>query len=160
VLLSNGKAYSGARFDWTKRWFQAPDLEAAQVGIQTEQKWRQWLEELWSNVEGLLTAPRAEKLLNTLKQWVQKFDETFSTRLLTRIENLLSIDPKVVAVAYYGTEPSEMPSVKSLGYLAQELRGGLNTLVSVIEDNVLQIRTIPDYMKEIYISPLRSALKR
>ncbi len=58
----------------------------------------------------------------------------------------------IKAVAYYGESPEQMPSVGSLGKLAQK-RGGPDTLMLVIEDDVLKVRTISDYMTDIYISP-------
>ena len=38
VRLTTGKTYTGARFDWTRRWFEGAELSAAARGIQAHEK--------------------------------------------------------------------------------------------------------------------------
>ncbi|MBY0450434.1 MAG: hypothetical protein K2X01_07410 [Cyanobacteria bacterium] len=57
--------------------------------------------------------------------------------------------PQLQALAYYGDD--NVPHIPNLGRLSQD-RGGVDTLVVVIENETLQVRTIQDYMTYIYTS--------
>jgi cytidine deaminase len=58
---------------------------------------------------------------------------------------------RIEAVAYYGEDDSA-PMVFNLGRMAQGRRGGLDTMVMVVENDVIKLRTIADYMPMTYIS--------
>lgn len=68
----------------------------------------------------------------------------------------ISTDPtkgaQAVAFAFYGNYPQ--PTVNTLGYLAQLERGdgADKTLIVLIEDNSIQVRTIRDFMPDVYMS--------
>jgi hypothetical protein len=110
VMFSNGQTESRPRFDWTKRWFEPPDLRAVAEGFR--------------------------------KLQAQHFDP------------LLRIN----AIAYYGEDPDTPPN-RTLGYLAQPTRGGPDTLIAVIENNTVQVRTVHDYKPFTYISDFRQEKK-
>lgn len=55
---------------------------------------------------------------------------------------------KVKAIAYYGNEP-ELPPIANLGRIARKNKDS-NTLVITVENDVIQVRTIQDYMPEMY----------
>ncbi len=57
---------------------------------------------------------------------------------------------KIQAVAYYGDEP--VPNIKNLGILAQQTWGSPDTLIVTVQNQTLQVRTIRDYMSDIYLS--------
>ncbi len=57
--------------------------------------------------------------------------------------------PQIQALAYYGDD--NVPHIPNLGRISQD-RGGVDTLVVVIENDTLQVRTIQDYMTYIYTS--------
>lgn len=57
---------------------------------------------------------------------------------------------RVQAVAYYGED--RLPGIVNLGVLAQATWGGTDTLITVVERDTIQIRTIQDYMTDIYVA--------
>ncbi len=60
-------------------------------------------------------------------------------------------DVRIQAVAYYGND-SQFPLPTNLGRLAQATRGGLDTLVVVLEHNRIHVRTIADYLPRTSVS--------
>lgn len=105
VLMSDGRTAQAQRFEWTKRWAEAPDLQAVVHGVQ-------------------------QALQNRTSQSASR--------------------PQLRAVAYYGS--GDTPSVRSLGVLAQEVWGSPDALIVVASPDGLHVRTIRDYMTDIYIS--------
>lgn len=81
--------------------------------------------------------------------WTARWFESPELAAATRGVQSLKAD-RVQAVAYYGD--AVMPEVKTLGILAQETWGGPDTLIAVIEQDAIEVRTIRDYMTDIYIS--------
>lgn len=55
---------------------------------------------------------------------------------------------KIQAVAYYGDD-SQLPPITSLGRIARN-RGSAETRILTIEDNTIQVRTIKDFLPELY----------
>jgi cytidine deaminase len=147
VLLSTGAIHSGARMDWTQRWFAPPDLTTAAQALQDEPETpATFVRKAW-----LALLDMAKPVLPPT--WVDRLEhlgEPEGGEAAAPAEN--SPNRTVQAVAYYGTEPTDMPSIQSLGVLAQPARGGPDTLIAVIEHDTLQIRTISDYMPYLYLS--------
>lgn len=83
--------------------------------------------------------------LDWTARWFESPELAAATRGVQRLHG-----DRVQAVAYYGD--AVMPEVKTLGILAQETWGGPDTLMAVIEQDAIQVRTIQDYMTDIYIS--------
>jgi cytidine deaminase len=61
---------------------------------------------------------------------------------------------QIQALAYYGNDKN-IPPIPTMGVLAQPSRGGLDTILLVIENNTLQVRTIQDYMTDVYVGSLK-----
>lgn len=55
---------------------------------------------------------------------------------------------KIQAVAYYGDD-TQLPPITSLGRIARN-RGSAETRILTIEDDALQVRTIKDFLPELY----------
>ncbi|WP_303672644.1 hypothetical protein [Vampirovibrio chlorellavorus] len=55
---------------------------------------------------------------------------------------------KIQAVAYYGDD-TQLPPITSLGRIARN-RGSAETRILTIEDDTLQVRTIKDFLPELY----------
>ena len=58
--------------------------------------------------------------------------------------------PQVQALAYWSETPK--PTVQNVGKLAQKQGGNPNALVVVVENDRIQVRTLLDYITEIYVS--------
>ena len=58
--------------------------------------------------------------------------------------------PQVQALAYWSETPK--PTVQNVGKLAQKQVGNPNALVVVVENDRIQVRTLLDYITEIYVS--------
>ncbi len=57
-----------------------------------------------------------------------------------------------VAVAYYGSDPQHLPTMRSLGRMMQPGRGTPDTAIVVIENNTIQARPISAYMTHRFIT--------
>ncbi len=57
---------------------------------------------------------------------------------------------EVNLMAYYGDDPVRIPNLKSLGPIAA-LRGNPETLLAMIENGTIHVRTIRDYMPYLYL---------
>lgn len=132
VLLSPGDVISKAeRMDWTRRWFIPPDILAASNGYQLVKQCQRLIQSGMQNLQKVLpsggdNADLAQKLVGHEKD-----------------------DVKINAVAYYGNE--KVPYIESLGRISQD-RGSGDTLVVLVENDTVQVRTILDYMPYLYIS--------
>lgn len=124
ISPSRKQVYTGARFEWARRWPEFADLNAAKTGLQKAQR-NQW------QFQRLSEQP-----------WIPSF-------LKTPFKDWLST-PSVAAVAYYNDTP---PSIRSLGRLRRH-RGSDNTLVITVENNTIQVRTMQDYLPEVHNTPL------
>lgn len=82
---------------------------------------------------------------------------TFVARLL---QSGKETEPTLSAIAYYGNAAQDIPDIKSLGYLAKKQHGSPNTLLILIENNRIKVRTISDYLPELYISKTDQAQPR
>ena len=113
---------SGGRFDWSTRWHEAADLSTAVQAFQQTERIQQAIR----TVSELSCLPRFIK--KQLQPWLEP--------------------PKIQAIAYYGNDPN-LPPLASLGRIARE-RGSSNTLIVTVENDRIQLRTIADFMPEMY----------
>jgi hypothetical protein len=130
ALFSNGVVSADSRFEWHKRLVESADLNAVGKGFRPRPTWKT-----------LLMSPLS-KLGSILK------------RVIT---NTPPEEPTVKAIAYYGHVADEIPDIRSLGYLAKKQHGSADVLLICIEDDVIQVRTIRDYLPNLYISSTDSA---
>lgn len=115
-----GLTVSGGRYDWTTRWFEAADLKTAAVAYQLAQHIQDFL----------------QRGLNKLPAGLQ--------RLLTPMLEI----PHIQAVAYFGEDP-DLPPIPSLGRVGRR-RGSSETLILTVENDAVKMRTVGDYMPEMY----------
>lgn len=148
ALLSSGHIVSSSRFEWHKRTIEAADMRASGGGLELLKRRRAMQAQWWSQTLGYL--PSA--LANPTEQAIKAVRQAVSKALPGVTQKLFPPEPKVLAVAYYGEIPEEIPSIRSLGYLAKQQHGGPDTLLMMIEGDTLQVRSIRDYMAEIYVS--------
>lgn len=130
ALFSNGVVSADSRFEWHKRLVESADLNAVGKGFRPRPTWKT-----------LLMSPLT-KLGSVLKKWIL---------------NRPAEEPTVKAIAYYGHVEEEIPDIRSLGYLAKKQHGSADVLVICIEDDLIQVRTIRDYLPNLYISATDSA---
>jgi cytidine deaminase len=130
ALFSNGVVSADSRFEWHKRLVESADLNAVGKGFRPRPTWKT-----------LLMSPLS-KIGSVLKKWLTHTPPE---------------EPTVKAIAYYGHVEEEIPDIRSLGYLAKKQHGSADVLVICIEDDVIQVRTIRDYLPNLYISATDSA---
>lgn len=152
VLLSSGHIVSNGRFEWHKRMVEPADLRAAAYGIAKVKRWRDRLSYAWSASIGWLPKTMADRLSTGLQAIYTTLESNLPIFLFRWIKKLFPPEPTVQAIAYYGDIPQDIPSIKSLGYLAKKNHGGPDTLVLCIENDTLQVRSIQDYIADLYIS--------
>jgi cytidine deaminase len=125
ALFSNGVISADSRFEWHKRLVESADLNAVGKGFRPRPTWKT-----------MLMSPLS-KIGSVLKKWLTHTPPE---------------EPTVKAIAYYGHVEEEIPDIRSLGYLAKKQHGSADVLVVCIEDDVIQVRTIRDYLPNLYIS--------
>ncbi len=153
-LVDSVEIHTGTQFHWSSRWFQAADLAtvahaqqaASQASIQSS---------LLASVE--TRAPRFApvKWLSAIPAWFKPQPESdFPLVLLgkSKIGKAPSLPP-VQLIAYYG-DTAELPPITSLGRLGRQ-PNAQNILFLTRESNTLQVRTLADYMPELYKPPAR-----
>lgn len=124
----------GERMEWTRRWYEPPELLAATTGYQFLAR------AMKAAREGL---GKVNELLGMLPEGSDR------QHFLKELEEQKNGDPRINAVAYYGDD--NVPYIDSLGKLSQG-RGGADTIILTIRDNKIEARTILDYMPHLYIS--------
>ncbi|MEW5819174.1 MAG: hypothetical protein AB1782_03200 [Cyanobacteriota bacterium] len=135
ALLDPGDIITkGERMEWTRRWFEAPELLAATKGFQLLTK------ALILAREGI---NKAKEILPMLPVGTDK--EHFMTELVQQAGG----EAKINAIAYYGDD--NVPYLDNLGKLSQG-RGSGDSLILTIKDDKIEARTILDYMPHLYIS--------
>lgn len=123
VLLSpSGAISTGNRLDWSTRWHESADLAAAAEGLSQANRLSQQIQKL------------------SLGQWWP--------RALRGKRQQQSAPESIRAVAYYGDD-SNLPPIASLGRIARK-RGSAQTLIITVERGCVQIRTIQDFLPELY----------
>ncbi|WP_373532933.1 hypothetical protein [Vampirovibrio sp.] len=121
LLHPSGLITEAGRVDWSTRWQQPADLTAAAIGL-----------------------ARCNGLPETAKpSWRQWFSGG-RRQLPPESEASQSIQ----AVAYYGND-SGLPPITSLGRMARK-RGSAQTLVITVEQSQIQVRTVKDFIPELY----------
>jgi cytidine deaminase len=148
ALLSSGHIVSSNRFEWHKRTIEAADMRASGSGLELLKRRRALQAQWWKQTLGHLSPV----LARSTEHAFQAVRQTMSKALPGMTQKLFPPEPKVLAVAYYGEVPEEIPSIRSLGYLAKLKHGGPDTLLMMIEGDTVQVRSIRDYMAEIYVS--------
>lgn len=116
---------SSSRFEWARRFINYPDLSAGMEAIHI-----------------------TTKLQLRLKQMVR---HTWIPEPIRKSAEKLLVPPTIQAVAYYGND-TNTPSLGSLGKIRRH-RGSENTLVITVENDTIQVRTMQDYLPEIYTTP-------
>jgi cytidine deaminase len=151
VYLSSGHIVSDARFEWHKRLIDPPELRASAYGLMKVKRWRRRLENWCQPLTRWLGAIGRffQKGLVNAMDWTLAHLPVSISRY---VKMLVPPEPVVKAVAYYGEAGEDIPNVKSLGYLAKKNHGGPDTLIITVEHDQLMVRTIRDYMPELYIS--------
>ncbi len=116
------------RFDWAGRLFEMPDLMlVANVLSQSKN--------------------RLGKLYESAYNGLNKFETT------QRISNKLpDRSTRVTAIAYISNDEHNTPPIKSLGRMVKR-RLAPETSIITVENDVIEIRSIVDYMPEIYETP-------
>lgn len=99
---------------------------------------------LFNESEQIFRARRVE----WVPRWPDPADLTAAKIGINTLKKRGVKEPNVKAVAYYG-DHSDIPSIKSVGRLAQK-RGSSDVIMIVIEDDVIQVRTIKDYMPHVH----------
>jgi cytidine deaminase len=122
MLSPLGQIVSGGRFDWSTRWHESADLATA--------------------VQAFQQTERAQQAIRGLTEW-RWMPHFINQKLQSWLE-----PPKIRAVAYYGDD-AQLPPLASLGRIARH-RGSSETLIVTVEDDQLQMRTIADFMPEMY----------
>ena len=123
----DGSLHSQERFEWSTRWFEPPDLRAVAHGFQYRWALQKSLPDL---LEGVWFYRAMRQNLNT---WVKP--------------------PSVQALAYVGDDPN-LPPLTSLGRIARR-RGSSDTLILTVENDVIQCRTLAEFMPEMYQTTAR-----
>ncbi len=123
----DGSLHSQERFEWSTRWFEAPDLRAVADGFQSRWALKKSLPDL---LEGAWFFRAMRQNLNT---WLKP--------------------PSVQALAYVGDDPN-LPPLTSLGRIARR-RGSSNTLILTVENDVIHCRTLAEFMPEMYQTTTR-----
>ncbi|MCA9799260.1 MAG: hypothetical protein KC474_06900 [Cyanobacteria bacterium HKST-UBA04] len=137
VLFSNGQAITRSRLDFKRRIAFRPELRAIADGVQFNHN-----------------RPAIQPYGN---QWLTR--QLFQYQLGSRFSlNRLGFDRsgpdpyqpnQVRMICFYGNYP-DIPSVDSLAMLATYAPAGPDTLVGVIQQDALQVRTIADYVKQFH----------
>lgn len=128
VMVSPGRfKLNGGRFDWTTRWFESADLKTAALAVQIVQ----WIQH---RVQDWMPRWTPQAIRQRLQPWL--------------------MPPRVTAVAYYGDDPN-LPPIPSLGRIARR-RGSAKTLVVTVENDRVHVRTIGDFMPEMYQTRTRA----
>ncbi len=125
---------TGSRLNWSTRWFQPADLAALHHGL-----------EIWQRVQTIV-----KTLFQTCQAHLPDFIRQPLESMFQRAIGWLKQHPHIQAVAYYGDEP-HLPPISSLGRLARK-HATPDTLIVTIENDRVQIRTLADYMPEMYHS--------
>lgn len=86
-------------------------------------------------------------------QWVQNLVRGLPEVLRKPLDSFLS-GPKIQAVAYYGDD-SQLPPIASLGRIARR-RGSSEALVLTVENDQVHVRTVADFMPEMYQTHTRA----
>lgn len=132
VMLSPFESLIAAdRFDWSTRWHEPADLHAVAKAFAKAEVWQKPIRRITESK----WCPALVK--NRAQLWLKT--------------------PKIQAVAYYG-EDSQLPPIASLGRMARR-RGSCETLVVMVENNVIQVRTVADFMPEMYQTKTVSQLQ-
>lgn len=97
----------------------------------------------WFEAADLKTGALAFQLAQTLQALLQRLPG-----FLQKALEPLTAGPKIKAVAYYGDDP-DLPPIASLGRIGRR-RGSEDTLIITVENDRIQIRTISDFLPEIY----------
>jgi uridine kinase/cytidine deaminase len=126
VRLSDSGTAGAVRFQWAARFSDYEDLGAAASALEKSAKRRARLQSI------VRLADKATFGLLKLQQ---------------RAAGLLAA-PSIAAVAYYGAD-ADLPPIASIGRLTRQ-GAGPNTLILRIEDGRVQVRTLGEYMTEIY----------
>jgi cytidine deaminase len=135
------KLHSRGRFDWSTRWFEAADLRAVSDSMETSPVQKRWMEHRWVPSLVKKVVRWMQTLTQKLTRWLPFFKQPEARQNEQKKSNLH-------ALAYYCDDPQQ-PSLTSLGRLARR-RGSAETLVLTIENDVIQCRTIADFMPEMY----------
>ncbi len=98
----------------------------------------------WFEAADLKTGALAFQLAARLHQLLKRLIPGF---LQKPLERLLQ-GPRIQAVAYYGEDP-DLPPIASLGRIGRR-RGSEDTLIVTVENDRIQIRTIQDFLPELY----------
>lgn len=98
----------------------------------------------WFEAADLKTGALAFQLAARLHQWLKRLVPGF---LQKPLERLLE-GPRIQAVAYYGEDP-DLPPIASLGRIGRR-RGSEKTLIVTVENDRIQVRTIQDFLPELY----------
>lgn len=110
------------RFDWSTRWSEGADVRAVAEAFETHVDQQEKRQSLLN----------AHWMPAMAKRWLRPSGEK----------------PKIQALAYYGDDPNQ-PALPSLGRIARR-RGSSETLILTVENDVIQCRTIADFMPEMY----------
>ncbi|NCB47960.1 hypothetical protein EOM81_13235 [bacterium] len=69
------------------------------------------------------------------------------------LQNTGNNKPEIVAIAYYGN--TDVPNIQAMGRISQS-RGNGDTLIVTAKDDTVNVRTILDYMPNLYVSSKKS----
>lgn len=117
---------AGIRFEWAPRFSESEDLHAIAAGIQ-----------------------RVTRVQNTLGKMLRILDKApFEASNLKQKLGFFLNKPTIEAIAYYG-EDNNLPPLVSIGRMVKQ-GAKEETLIAKIENNTVQIRTLGEYMTEIY----------
>ncbi|MBY0402685.1 MAG: hypothetical protein K2X66_02215, partial [Cyanobacteria bacterium] len=157
VMMSNQEVFHNGRFEWHKRMVEPGDMRAAANGIAKIKRRQERLDYLRDRSQHYLGKTLTQWLENRMTTLNNNLERILPTSLSKYIQAITFQGvAKIEAVAYYGEVAEEIPNIKSLGYFAKQNHGGPNTLVISIEKqngkDTIQVRTIQDYMSEIYVS--------
>lgn len=137
VLFDSGQAMTRSRFDFKRRLAYRPELRAIADGIQYNQS-------------SDLVGPYRSTWW-TRPQFYMRQTQKASMNALGL--DLTGPDPyragQVKLICYYGNY-KDIPAVDSIAMLASFPPAGLNTLIAVIRDNRINVRTIGDYIKQFH----------
>jgi|CXWL01.1.fsa_nt_gi uridine kinase/cytidine deaminase len=124
-LAPFGRA-SAVRFQWAPRFSEAEDLQAASNALE-----------------------KTTRLQTRLRTVLRFLDRVTFGKL--HLEDRFLSAPKITALAYYGKD-TDMPRIPSLGRLVKQ-GASKDTLILRIENDRIAVRTLDEYMPEIYGLP-------